>query len=159
MKQTIEKYILLFLVNIFIFLALIVMMAIFSNKAKAQVVYDGQRQYRVTAYKAGDNTITSRSNTVKAAPPITLYVTNVFTPNNDGMNDRFGVSGQNIKEFDMTILNRWGEVVFHTNDVHETWDGSFHGQISGNTVYVYQVSAKGYDGEEVTKTGNVTLAL
>ena len=159
MKQTIEKYILIFLVNIFIFIALIVMMVMFSGKASAQVVTDGPRQYRVTAYKAGDNKVTSRSNVAKVAPPITLYVPNVFTPNNDGMNDRFGVAGQNIKDLDMTILNRWGEVVFHTNNVHEEWDGSFHGQISGNTVYIYQISAKGYDGEEVNKTGNVTLAL
>ncbi len=159
MKKTINKYIALFMVNIFIFIALVVMMIVFSSKAKAQVVYDGPRQYRVTAYKAGDNKINSRSNVAKVAPPITLYVPNVFTPNNDGLNDRFGVSGQNIKEFEITILNKWGEIVYHSYDVHETWDGNFHGRVVANSVYIYQITAKGYDGEEINKTGNVTLTM
>jgi gliding motility-associated-like protein len=159
MRHTIEKYLLLFLVNIFIFLALVIMMVMFSGKASAQVVYEGTKNYRVTAVKSGDHKISSLSNIAKAAPPIALFVPNVFTPNNDGMNDKFGVSGQNIKEFEMTILNRWGEVVFHTTNVHDLWDGIYQGQVAGNSVYVYQITAKGYDGEETAKTGNITILL
>jgi len=54
-----------------------------------------------------------------------IYVPNSFTPNNDGANDYFRAYGENIDEFEMTILNRWGEPVFQSFDIDHGWDGSF----------------------------------
>lgn len=53
-----------------------------------------------------------------------IQVYNVFTPNNDGENDVYHLGLLNINSIEWTIFNRWGEVVFSTNDIDEGWDGT-----------------------------------
>ena len=57
-------------------------------------------------------------------PVYTLYVPEVFTPNNDGLNDIFQPKGQAISDFKMYIYNRWGEEIYYTNDIDQGWDGN-----------------------------------
>lgn len=57
----------------------------------------------------------------------TLYIPNAFTPDNDGVNDIFQASGTNIVDFEMTIWNRWGEVVWVGESLDDYWDGSYPG--------------------------------
>ncbi|MDA8886025.1 PKD domain-containing protein [Bacteroidia bacterium] len=59
----------------------------------------------------------------KITPQITLY--NVFTPNDDDLNDCFKLDGKNLecKDFKMKIYNRWGEKVFEANDPYACWNG------------------------------------
>ena len=54
-----------------------------------------------------------------------IWVPGAFTPNNDGKNDVFRISGNTgrISNFSMSVYNRWGELVFHTNDKAKGWDG------------------------------------
>lgn len=86
----------------------------------------------------------------------TLYIPNVFTPNGDGVNDEFHVAGYNLSEFDLKIFNRWGQLLFQTNDPLKGWDGSYKGQtVEG--VYVFIVKAKGNDGTGYRKSGHITL--
>lgn len=132
-------------------------MVFFSVTAKAQRVDNSQRKYRVTAYKAGDNSFASLSNTAKIAPPMTLYIPNAFSSNNDGLNDKFGVTGQGIAYFDMKIFNTWGELVYESKDAKDQWDGNFKGVKAPLTIYQYQISARSSDGDEVYKSGNITL--
>ena len=54
---------------------------------------------------------------------IVLYIPSSFTPNGDGINDVFMVFGQDIKQFEMQVYNRWGEKIFHTYDAESGWDG------------------------------------
>ncbi len=92
-------------------------------------------------------------------------IPNVFTPDNDGMNDRFGVieDEQLEKLFDgnnnsinMRIWNRWGQKVFDSERITDRWDGRFEEKDSQSEVYVYTIEVK--CGEEVRKiTGDVTL--
>ncbi len=56
-----------------------------------------------------------------------LYVPNTFTPDNDGINDVFRAYGDHIREFRMEIRNRWGELIFVSEDIEEVWDGSVRG--------------------------------
>lgn len=53
-----------------------------------------------------------------------IYVPNSFSPNNDGINDVFLPQGINIREFRMEIYNRWGELIFVTDDPEKGWNGS-----------------------------------
>lgn len=57
----------------------------------------------------------------------TLYIPNAFTPDNDGVNDIFQPKGTNILDFEMTIWNRWGEVVWVGESLDDYWDGSYPG--------------------------------
>lgn len=86
-----------------------------------------------------------------------IFIPNAFTPNGSGLNDRFTVYIDNITEFDMMILNRWGEILFKTTDAATGWDGTFMEKLCPDGVYVYLIHAKAANGEKYTFTGTVTL--
>ena len=73
-----------------------------------------------------------------------LYIPNAFTPNNDGQNDIFRPYGYDLEltEFTMAIYNRWGELLFETNNIDSGWDGSFNGKKAPNGTYVWKINAK-----------------
>jgi len=90
----------------------------------------------------------------------TYFLPNAFTPNGDGTNEFFMGTGYTryVSSFDMQIFNRWGELVFETQDINEAWDGTSmrNGRPSPAGVYLYVVNLTGLNGTE-KKTGYVTL--
>lgn len=70
-----------------------------------------------------------------------IYVPNAFTPNGDGVNDFFKAEGVDIllREFTMTIYNRWGDLVFETTNPKQGWDGKHHGKDAPQGTYVYKI--------------------
>jgi gliding motility-associated-like protein len=57
---------------------------------------------------------------------IEFYFPNVFSPNNNGLNDGFGLSSSQflfVKEYNLKIFNRWGELLFNSDQMEETWNG------------------------------------
>lgn len=66
-----------------------------------------------------------------------IYVANSFSPNGDGVNDFFEIKGENISYFDLQIYNRWGENIFNSDDINNSWDGTFKGIPSPVDVYIY----------------------
>ncbi|MCD4725959.1 MAG: gliding motility-associated C-terminal domain-containing protein, partial [Bacteroidales bacterium] len=85
-----------------------------------------------------------------------FYVPNAFSPDGDGLNDEFKVikPPDNIESFRMYIYNRWGQLVFETNDVSIGWDGTFKGgeALAGTYAYKIEYRIGGYD---FTKSGIV----
>ncbi len=84
---------------------------------------------------SGSDTITVKvGQNVKA-----LYVLpNSFTPNDDGINDCFGIKYWGVvQELDFSIFNRFGEKVFHTNDPAICWDGRYKQKLQDANVFVY----------------------
>lgn len=82
-------------------------------------------------------------------------IPNVFTPNDDGINDEFEIQlGQRLEQCsDIKIWNRWGELVFESRDQHHTWDGrTFSGEVCAQGVYFFVLSVNG-----ITYKGHVTL--
>ncbi|OWY22940.1 hypothetical protein C7N43_23115, partial [Sphingobacteriales bacterium UPWRP_1] len=87
-----------------------------------------------------------------------LLVPNAFSPNNDGENDVFNVfSSQLLNSFTLYIYNRWGNLVFETNNPAEGWDGTYNGKEQEIGVYVYAIKYSFADGFEQYKKGNITL--
>lgn len=78
-----------------------------------------------------------------------IYIPNTFTPNDDGLNDFFGVKGSGIKleGFTFEVTDRWGDVIFSTKDILEWWDGKYKGNPVKAGTYVYRVRAVGLNGE------------
>ena len=132
---------------------------LFVGSLNAQEAPDGKRRYRVTAFKSYNMGITSMSNTADAYPKSTLYIPSAFTPDGDGVNDAFGAKGKNIISLKMKIYNRWGELVYETNQLNDTWDGTYKGNAITNTdVFVYTVNAVSVDGNPLPEeNGTVTL--
>ncbi len=87
-----------------------------------------------------------------------IFLPTAFTPNNDGLNDRFGISNPfstgEILAFD--IYDRWGNIVFSTVDVLEKWDGSFRGSPVNPGVFLYRLKYR-CEGVEELLSGSVTV--
>lgn len=98
---------------------------------------------------------------IDVAPEITWFMPNAFTPNGDGVNDGFYGKGflEGIQNFNMTIWNRWGELVFETSNPSESWSGRAQqtGGMSPAGVYVYTVSFTGPRGQKFEYRGYATL--
>ncbi len=127
-----------------------------AGMSQAQSVIQSYK-YRVTAVKKNDNAIKSESNIAEVIPPLSLYIPSAFTPNGDGMNDSFGVSGAAIDGFAFQVFNRWGELMFESKNPMLGWDGKFNELDAPQGVYVYKVLAKAPEGGHIQKNGNVTL--
>ena len=98
---------------------------------------------------------------IDVTPLVTLVMPNAFTPNNDGLNDDFRGYGfiDAISNYKMTIWNRWGELIFETDDPLKGWNGSKNndGHDSPQGVYVYQIEYLAPRGESKKLKGHVTL--
>ena len=91
-------------------------------------------------------------------PSAQLFFPNAFTPDGDGINDAWGPVGYALTEVTYTIFDRWGAVVFTTEELGRTWDGRFaNGQPCPTGVYVYQYQAKGQRFPATKGIGSVTL--
>ena len=81
-----------------------------------------------------------------------------FSPNDDGRNDYFHIVGAKYaKMVEMRIFNRWGEVVFFTNDRNISWDGKYKGVPQDMGVYSYAIIVANPGGENIVYKGNITL--
>lgn len=79
------------------------------------------------------------------APTEPFYVPNAFSPNDDGINDLFRVYpayGTSFLDFECTVFNRWGDLLFNSQDAEAGWDGSFKGKPADTGVYTWYVHAK-----------------
>ena len=75
----------------------------------------------------------------------------------DHINDVFYVSGPGLSDFDLSIYNRLGALVFRTQSPQEGWDGTYKNVLQPSNVYVYNLNATCPDGSVITKKGYVTL--
>jgi gliding motility-associated-like protein len=110
----------------------------------------------------------SAPGAVTAIATGTMTFPNAFTPSNSGPGDGiyqpgsydnniFHPMSSGVEEYHLQIFNRWGELLFETNDIHQGWDGYYRGQAAKQDVYVWKAHAKFSSGEEKTQTGDVTL--
>lgn len=95
--------------------------------------------------------------TVRVDPEFRFYIPSAFTPDADGINETFYGSGIGIVEYQMRIYDRWGELIFESNDADFHWDGSYKGQQVQKGVYVYQFDLLDVKGEPHKFRGHVTL--
>ena len=93
-----------------------------------------------------------------------IFIPNIFSPNHDGVNDRFVLSGSELVDqvnF-IRIYNRWGIQVYEgtaldINDDEIGWDGTFRGKEAAQGVYAYFIEVQLYGGKKETYRGSVTL--
>lgn len=95
---------------------------------------------------------------VRELPPTaTLFVPNVFTPNGDGRNDVFAVSGSGFSDMDVSIFDIRGKLVYEWRGLNGSWDGTSGTQTVEQGVYIYIVNAT-VDGEGmIEKAGTVKV--
>ena len=96
--------------------------------------------------------------TIRVHPETFVKLPTTFTPNGDGVNDIIYLKGWGIKELlEFKIFNRWGEVVFETDDINVGWNGFYKGVLQNNDIYVYKVMVVNWKEEEQTLEGHINL--
>jgi gliding motility-associated-like protein len=100
----------------------------------------------------------SRFN-IEIDPRITIDVPTAFTPNGDGDNDVIFVKGLGLKRLiEFKIYNRWGQLLFESNDLNKGWDGYYKGELQNVETYVYTAKAEAWlNGKTVSKKGTFNL--
>jgi gliding motility-associated-like protein len=110
------------------------------------------------------NSYTCRDSIVKEVvikPAYVIYVPNAFTPNSDGLNDGFKAVGVGIAQFKLEVFDRWGKLVFESDDINKGWDGSINGkgdfESTKQEVYVWKAKVTDVLQQKHDLIGHVTL--
>ena len=119
-------------------------------------VYQAGEYYVYVEDQNGCSDISNVVN-VNEVPRTELYVPNSFTPNADMHNELFVVYGENIKTYSMKIFDRWGDLLFESEDIQKHWDGYFMGEKVEQGKYLYHIEIVGEDNVLFTKSGIINL--
>jgi gliding motility-associated-like protein len=105
------------------------------------------------------NCVSSRSAVkIQVLDNIKIFVPTAFSPNGDGQNDYLRVFAYGVSSINyFNIYNRWGKLIFHTQNVSAGWDGKSREIAQPLGAYVWELSAKGVNGEIIKRHGTVTL--
>lgn len=97
--------------------------------------------------------------TITIEPDWAFFVPNAFTPNGDGVNDTFQGYGYGLLKYNMSIFDRWGNHIYHTENYDKPWDGkaNYGKDKAQMDVYIYQISIEDIHGRKHVYTGTVTL--
>jgi hypothetical protein len=114
--------------------------------------------YQIRAYSDKSPVLTSNSAVVTVTRPAVVWIPTAFSPySSPDLNDSFGPIGTWVTSFTLEIWNLWGQKVYQSQN-SEKWDGLVNGDRTvGSSVYIYQISVTGANGERKHFKGTVTL--
>jgi gliding motility-associated-like protein len=90
-------------------------------------------------------------------PVTNVFVPNAFIPDGSGRNDYFRISATNVKQYTLRIFNRWGQMVFFSDDPEFHWDGKVNGKPAPTGVYVYKLEVIDHQEYAVQREGTLSL--
>lgn len=114
--------------------------------------------YTVTVTAPNGCSQTAQATVNVDLPCAPAFMPTIFSPNGDGLNDELCLMGSCILSMTFSIYNRWGELVYTSNNQLECWDGTFRGKPAPAGVYAYKLRATLEDGTIQEESGNITLA-
>ncbi|MDD3876259.1 MAG: gliding motility-associated C-terminal domain-containing protein [Bacteroidales bacterium] len=134
---------------------------LWDNGASTDTIFGlmpGVYNVTVTAQNGchSDSSVIILESLIDCFPP-GLYIPNVFSPNDDGLNDILFVRGKNIESIEMFIYDRWGEKIFETTSQSNGWDGTYKGKKCEPGVFVYRITVKFINHFPYQLHGNITL--
>ncbi len=103
--------------------------------------------------------VKSQSNQLDLNFATPIYLPSVFSPNQDNLNETFEALGRlnTLKSFKMQIFNKWGNIVYESNDRDKGWDGRINGEVIKSDIYVFKITYTDRFGNSFTKMGNLML--
>ncbi|MBL7745156.1 MAG: gliding motility-associated C-terminal domain-containing protein [Chitinophagaceae bacterium] len=128
-----------------------------ANAYQAMVKPNTTTTYTLTV-KNSDN-CTSTDNVLVTVIPYCIKVMDAFTPNGDGLNDRWLVTNGApcSKEIKVAVYNRYGNVIYTNNNYSNDWDGTYNSKPVTDGTYYYTVTFRTITGKLLTLKGNVTI--
>lgn len=139
-----------------------------GNPGASYLWNTGETAQIITATQSGTYSVAITKGTCIVVDSITingevggglLYIPNAFTPDQNGLNEKFQPIGTNIDQFSMVIYNRWGNKIFETNNFSQGWDGRINGSLVQEDVYVYVINYTSdcLNGKQLKKQGHVMV--
>lgn len=125
-----------------------------------ETVFNAPGTYTVTMFVTKGTCLDTVRKVVTVDIPSELQIPNIFSPNNDGVNDIFFVKATNLTKISITIFDRWGHKVYglDSSTGNIEWDGkNLSGKDAAEGVFNYIITAKGTDGKDYNTSGNITL--
>lgn len=95
--------------------------------------------------------------TIYISPLYQLKIPTAFTPNGDGLNDEFRITGNGVREFRINIYDRWGKLVFTSSNIGQSWNGMVNGSPAVNGVYSYRVFFRDENDEVSEQSGSILI--
>lgn len=111
-----------------------------STGESSQVILAGAYGWYIVEVTNQYDCATRDSANVIEFCPSSIWIPNTFTPNADGTNDIFLPVGKNIATMHMRIFDRWGEMLFESDDMSMGWDGTYNGEVVKNDMYVWRLT-------------------
>lgn len=132
-----------------------------SNLANPSHLYEDSGKYIITQIVENlQGCKDTFERPVFVCQDLVLYIPNAFTPNGDEHNEVFipSLKGAEYLNYNFSIFNRWGELIFETQLQDVGWDGYFKGTLSQTDVYVWKITVEnGCTGKTISKIGHVSL--
>jgi gliding motility-associated-like protein len=97
------------------------------------------------------------SDVVTIYPDFYFWAPNAFTPNGDLINNVYSGVGVGIGKYQMLIFDRWGELLFKSEDITKGWDGTCNGKLVEEGVYIVVFDVVAESGEKVHKVTHVSV--
>ncbi len=121
--------------------------------------YDIADEYNIRLIATNDGGCSDTiAKTITVSPYDFIKLPSAFSPNGDGKNETFSIlSAGDIELIEFKIFNRWGNLVFKTNDIEEAWNGKRRGEDQNAGTYIYYVKWVKNSGETTEIKGNFTL--
>jgi gliding motility-associated-like protein len=126
-----------------------------TGESTATISVNKKGIYYVTI-KEGD--CVSSDTVLVSAGDCDVYIPSAFTPNDDGLNETFGViTDVSVQSFSMQIYSKWGQLIFSSNDISKKWDGTFKGKKMPNGAYLWILNYVNLKGKKINEHGTVML--
>ncbi|MCF2489666.1 gliding motility-associated C-terminal domain-containing protein [Dyadobacter sp. CY347] len=126
----------------------------YTIKVNAQSDLEYNFQVRANSTAGGFESLSNIINYKRSAG---VFVPQAFSPNGDGYNDILEAKSNQLQSFNFSVMNRWGEVVFHSNDIATGWDGTINGANAPVGSYVYKMTFVDDINQTVEKSGTFML--
>lgn len=86
-----------------------------------------------------------------------IFIPNVFTPNGDNKNDLFIIQAEGIDYILVQIYDRFGRLIFQSDELNQSWDGSINGKPLNKGTYIYTINGTFKNKQVIEARGNLTL--
>jgi gliding motility-associated-like protein len=114
--------------------------------------------YTLTVSDANGCTVEDSAVIAKEVCTSYVFFPTGFTPNGDGINDRFKPKySEDLSQYTIRVYNRWGELVYQSNDINEGWNGYYKGMLQPLGVYVFVSEYSFNNSKLIGASGNITL--
>ncbi|WP_139793998.1 gliding motility-associated C-terminal domain-containing protein [Reichenbachiella faecimaris] len=134
--------------------------SVFSGREKAVTFSPNDSENKYIRVRAESLDVTpqfSYSNIILTELNTTMFLPNVFTPDNDGLNDRFVAKGPKVFNFEMEVYSRWGVLIFSTSDNFNGWDGTINDKDAPEGTYIFKIYFEDAEGRKYDQSGSMLL--